>query len=226
MTDLIVVIGPRRSSTTGTSQFWGFGVNESGGYETDPQLYPVDSEGGGGGTWENELAEIHTAQCQTGRDAAKSISSTIMRTDDTGSPNNWQKFEYGATIVKNGDRYAAFNSKVYTDWLPTEVHLGAPPTSSELIAGLIHNHPRKASHFDNLESRYPIEDDIDRMVQLVADGVYPSTSSFFILDPFGDTREFPYSTIQNYRNANMSRPDRLAGNDLPAPILEENCVDL
>lgn len=219
----IVVFG-QRIALSGNWTFWAY-PDESGGYSPYPQLEPVSPEGGGT-SWENGLYEVHNALCVSPQDAAKSISNTIMSTDDSGSTNNWTKYEYGTTIVRTGTQFGAHNNKIYTDWSPTSVNVGAPPLSPDIVAGLIHSHPLKSSHGDNLEGRYPSEEDIDRLVQLVNDGVYPSTASFYILDAFGVTREFPYSTINNYRNANMSRDQRLNGVALPSGITTANCVQL
>jgi len=108
----IIVTGRRISH-----RFWGFGFDETGGYSIHPQLEP---ETGSGASWENNLSEIHNAKCATPQDAAKSISNAIIRTADTGSENNWKKFEYGTAIVRDGSRYIAFQHRIQTDW-PVEL---------------------------------------------------------------------------------------------------------
>src|SRR4051812_7515091 len=110
MAEVIIVTGRRINWT-----FWGYGFDETGGYSMQPQLYPETGEGGA--PWEDpSIYETHNALCQTPADAAKSISNTIMSTEATRGANNWTKYEYGALIVKSGDRYGAYNNLVQTDW--------------------------------------------------------------------------------------------------------------
>lgn len=215
----IIVIGRRLG---GGASFWGWGFDQNGGWLDSPQLFPVEEGSGGGGVdWENDLHEIHNALCGTRKDAALSIAETIKATDDTGSPNNWKKYEYGAVIENRGpDRIGAFRDRVHTDWQPGWVNIGAPPNDPDSIEGFVHNHPSDSLHVaDKNFVSYPSVDDIDRFSQLVEDGKITTAASIFIVDPYGNTREFVSSSLAYFKD--LSRDAKMDGEGLPTPLTSD-----
>ena len=80
-----------------------------------------------------------------------------------------------------------------------------------------HNHPYDHSidgANENCVDRYPSGRDWQALDVLVRGGANAATLSIFILDPFGDLREFRYSDRALY-DFGMSRQQRLDGDNLP-----------
>ena len=88
----------------------------------------------------------------------------------------------------------------------------------------MHNHILEDTPAENLEARYPSNEDWDRVHGLVLDGKYPDTVTIYLIDPMGETRAFPYASMAQFRSQSPQEGQQGAG--LPASLTAGSCTDL
>ena len=172
---------------------------------TSEELYAVT-----GGT--NPIEHSHNM------DAASSSESALQISDRIQGISASENYEYGAMIVANADgTFGAANDGIHTDYSSSNVSLGTVDDYSSVV-GIVHNHPWDTSNFyDNLADRYPSTADWAALDQLVSNGANPNNLSIFILDGFGNLREFKYSDKAIF--INMSLSDKWNGVNLTADMM-------
>ena len=168
-----------------------------------------EQSGGVGGSLGNPPEFPHTDKSACADGAAVSIAEKIKEL--LGSISG---VEYGAMISKNSDGTFGADNGIHTDYSPASARLGAPSNAAN-IHGPVHNHPFNSSDYnDNFQQRYPGDGDWAALDRLVAMGADPSTLSTYILDPFGELREFRYADKAYYQSQGYSA--RALGEGLPA----------
>lgn len=213
---------------------------------TQPETY-YDSGGGGGGGGGGELTDTddsittgdqtdstpgdeldHAADCSTVAGAADQIRDKIVstQTDNSQLTTSHQKIEYGTLIVANGDgTYGAVNDTIYSDSSPNYVRLtDNMPLITSSIVGIIHNHAGSPSgdYFTNIAASYPSEGDWQTLDYLVKTYELDATMvSIWIIDAWGNMREFKYSDMAKYMN--MSDSQMRDPNNLPPKSNVDGC---
>ena len=189
------------------------------------------STGGGGGTIGRDPAYDlnHTEDCGTPQGAAEQVSKKIQTSDDAKADGsvaevNWKNSEFGAVIVRQPDgRFGVHDETVHTDGLPNQVGL---PTPSDVttIAGLVHNHLGSSKDYNlSLIASYPSDDDWIRLAEIFTSRnlAVPPDVAIYIVDPFGNLREYKYSDREKYDA--MDDSDRRNPDNLPEPIKGVAC---
>jgi hypothetical protein len=152
------------------------------------------------------------AVCQDGAavNAAQAIDSLLQSTGN---------YEYSGLLVQNGDgSFGLSQNELSTRFSKTSSSFDTLPSYNSVF-GIVHNHVYNTSLSgtnDNFIARYPSAADWQSL-QLLAqgpNGANTNNLSLFILDPFGDLREFQYADRALYEG--MTNEQRLQGLNLPA----------
>lgn len=164
-----------------------------------------------------------TSGCSTETEAAAHIANMIKTaTSKVGSETfNWTQVEFGATVVRsaNGLFNTGNSGAIYGNSLVNEVNIADPILGSgDSFAGIIHNHPDlEGNREEDLENRYPSANDFDQLAK-AALKFGASNPSIWILDKFGDVREFKLSDRNNIER--LSFDQKISGMRLPSAIAQ------
>jgi hypothetical protein len=193
----------------GTGNGWGHGSDTDGNWQPDP---------------ENPGNIVYG--CDTDDGAAMRIADGIKSTQTNASgPGiiDWRSAEYASSIVRGSDgRFYTGSTDVYTDGnLGSVTNRSTTLSAGESYAGFIHNHPDFAGDdMADLSNRYPSAGDYQVLAAEAAKfGV--SNPSIWIIDKFGDVREFKLLDRNNILR--LTEDQRVAGMGLPSKISQSAC---
>lgn len=198
----ILVIGTRLAYTT-----------TSYGYLSDDGGFHVSRRPG-----DRSSIPMNTDYAVTNDDAPCADGVAVNAVDDIENlVANVGPYEFSGLIIKNGDGSFGLSqnevSTLYDKGISAFDNIG----NYSNAYGIVHNHPQNESDYlDNFQQRYPSDGDWSALDFLVSHGANPSNLSLYILDPFGDVREFHYSDKAMYKA--MDDGDRAAGDNLPPPV--------
>lgn len=192
--------------------------------------YGSDGGGGGSGATDSTPGDdlSHTANCSSAAGAADQIRDRILstRTDDLPSTLSHERVEYGTYIIRQPDgTYGAAHNMIFSDSSDSYVDLDDNiPSDPSIIVGMIHNHPGSPSddYFTNVLLAHPSPDDWASLHALVErHGVSASVASLWMIDAWGNLREFKYSDMEKWKN--MSDQEKKDPANLPPPSEVQGC---
>lgn len=209
--DGVIVVTGTRYSRLDTYSWWGSGPG------VDYWTVQLD---GGGGLGERDTSsntdfsvDEDDAECENGAaiNAGAEISGLVLSVGN---------FEFTGVLAANADgSFGLLNNELSTTYSSTSSTFDRADFSSAL--GMVHNHPfNDSDYLSNFQQRYPSDDDWLSLEGLIAGGADPSRLSVFILDPFGDMREFSYADRALYQ----AMSDTQRGQDENLPPETEGCA--
>lgn len=197
---------------------------------------PGDDTGGGGGdSTGGQLGKDpaydlnHTEDCGTKDGAAEQVAKKIQTSDDPDINGNvpefnWRNSEFGAVLVKQADgRIGVHGDTIHTDGNPLMASMPYP-NDVGTIAGLVHNHPGNLTDYTAaLIASYPSTGDWTNLAYIFESRnlPVPPDVSIYIVDAFGNVREFKYSDKDKYES--MTDKDRSDPRNLPEAIKGVAC---
>ena len=185
-------------------------VPPSGGGGRYVPRHPDDGGAGGdeGATNTDFSVTNDDAICQDGAavNAAAAISSLV---------NTVGNFEFSGLLVQNSNGTFGLSQNELSTRYSTDSSSFDGLSSYSSSYGIVHNHAFDDSNYNaNFLNRYPSSGDWAALDLLVAGGANPNNLSVFILDPFGDLREFSYTDKALYES--MTDSQRYADENLPS----------
>lgn len=173
-----------------------------------PPSYPP-SYGGGGGSYPptGSVVATHTEDKPCNDGEAVSVAEHIKQI--VAQPGT--DYENLALLTKTASGIGVYRDSIYTSYSPTYVGLNVsniPASDWANMTGSVHNHPWNSSdYYKNLINRFPSGEDWQFLDKMVANGANPANLSLYLVDPWGEVREYPYSQ-KDALNA-MTDPERM-----------------
>lgn len=185
---------------------------------------PYDGLGGGGGGGSSdpnhEEYQFHDRDdCKNGEALHVGNQIKSLQNSVTNQYGNTGHVELGGIMVQGSDGlYGLTDDGIQTSHNDSYATLSLPSDKSSVV-GIIHNHPYDSSGTNiNYINMYPSVDDWNHLDQLVQSGANPAKLSFYVVDPFGTTREFKYTDEAKYKA--LSDADKVRGDELPQAAVD------